>query len=541
MKLMVKITLLSIYITLFVPTTALAEAGYHDKVIVIGAGVSGLAAATQLTADGYDVIVLEARDRIGGRILSDHYNQYALDLGASWIHGLDENPIADIARDHGLELIIFDNEESFVFYDNDGKKIENMEKFEELYDGFADLYNQTRYKMSGDYVGHSLGDVYEEYSKDLSPEEKRYLDFGLVWNIEGDWAADVSEISLFYDRMGYKMPGREIIFPDGYDQIIDILKEGLDIRLLHTVEKIDYSKDGPIIVSTNKGNFEAQYVVNTVPLGVLKKDAIDFSPDLPKWKTEAIDALGMGILNKVYFVFKNQFWDDAAFIVHVSDKKGHWPYFANLVPLTKEPVLLAFNTATFGRELETKYGENNKLVVEEGLDVLRKIYGKDKVTKPLYTKVTRWDSDKYAGGSYSYLGENATNLHYYDMSKPVENRLFFAGEATEVRYPATVHGAYMSGIREAIRINAIATDQMALQQINSGILPEYVICKGDLELVLKAPDSSSAACVNPESKNALIKRGWACADDLEQILTTKYPNSLSCKTSLLTFDGYWED
>ena len=540
MRLVLALSLLAIF-SFCVPTLVTAEASENHKIIVIGAGPAGLGAARNLTDAGYDVVVLEARDRIGGRILTDHWNNTSFDLGASWIHGINGNPIKTLAEKYGIQTIPFDNESSAIIYDGATPISEERKKsMGTIYNDFVDFYYKVRQNISGSSTDISLQQAVDDFIKErnLNETEIKDLNFNLVDKIEGDYAADTSDISLLSSEyMGYKMGGHEVVFPQGYEQIVHNLAKGLDIRNKTIVKEIDYG-DSSVNIKTDKGDFGAKYVISTLPLGVLKNDtAVNFVPDLPSTKKDAIDKLKMGVLNKVYFVFPNVFWnDDYDWIEHIPDKKGYWVYFANLHRVTGSPVLLGFNTGSSAKAIDAE--PSDEKIVSDGLAVLREMYG-DSVPEPLYTKVTRWGNDPYAGGSYSYTGVHSTNADYYELSKPLENKLFFAGEATEVRYPATVHGAYMSGIREALRIQAVDNQYSPYAQIKSGILPEYVLCKEGLELALFAPDSSDSLCVKSSTKTKLIERGWSiCPESIEQILSANDPKSLSCKTSLLTYNGY---
>ncbi|MGI0089654.1 MAG: flavin monoamine oxidase family protein [Nitrosopumilaceae archaeon] len=516
-------------------TFASAEEKVYD-VIVIGAGISGLAAADYLDDSGYDVVVLEARDRIGGRLFTDRsWNDIALDIEASWIHGIDKNPITHLAEKYGAETIPFDNEESIVLYDNDGTLVYAYDEnhydeegnlicnesvdyqrycnISKRYEKFVKFYQDERENIitsNGKDVSLQVAIDKFVQSENLSGQELEDFLFTVVWYIEGEYGADASDLSLLsFEEMGYKMEGREVIFPDGYDQISDGLAEelGVDkILLEHVVNKIDYNEQ-IVSVSTSKGTFEAKYVISTLPLGVLKNGDVEFSPALPTSKLEAIENLEMGILNKVYFIFPEVFWDDEYdWVVRIPEEKGHWVYFANLHHVTDQPILLAFNSGKYGLEIEDKPDEE---IVAEGTSILRKIYEKDDkiVPEPLYTKVTKWGSSEFTRGAYSYTGVGSTNDEFYELSKPVMNKVFFAGEATEVKYPATVHGAYFSGIREANRIQSFDVILSPTKQMKNWVLPEYVVCKEGLELILNVHDGS-AACVSESTKDALVDRGW---------------------------------
>jgi len=496
----------------YAQTLVTAEESEHHEIIVIGAGMAGIAAANQLNEYGFkDIVILEARDITGGRMLTDSsYENYRLDVGASWIHGTKDNPIAELAEEYGIETVPFDDEESAIFYDENGIPIDEKTKnsMRELYRQFEVFYDDYRDKiLEQNAKDVSLNEAINEFTKDkeLTEQELNNFNFMVVWNIEGDYATDASKLSLLsFEEMGYKMDGREVVFPGGYTQIIDKLAEGLTIRFQHTVTEIDYT-DEIIHVKTDKGNFDAKYVISTLPLGVLKKNSVTFSPALTQEKIDSINKLEMGILNKVYYVFPEPpFWDvDYNFIAHISNQKGHWAYFANLYGILEEPVLLAFNTADFGHQLEDMEKEE---IVAEGLEVLKKLYG-ETIPEPKYTYVTKWDSEPFSYGSYSSTGVDSTNYDFFVLSKPIK-RLLFAGEATEVTYPATVHGAFFSGVREANRISWMEGNYLSPKaQIDNWVLPDYVLCKDGLELLISI-DEESAACVNHSTKLNLLDRGW---------------------------------
>lgn len=527
--------------SIYTQTLVIAEESEYHDIIIIGAGMAGLAAANSLNESGYDVIVLEARDRIGGRILTDQSNGYYLDLGASWIHGIDNNPIKSLADDNEVKTKQFDDIISFVLYDKNGEQVylsqknhfqynEEEEEYEPICDGatddlerycqiyglykkFQSFYDEKRQEITGDDISLALPLTEFIEQENLDENQIDELHYALVWWTEGEYGADSSEISLLsFEDMGYEMEGMEVIFPEGYRQIIDILADELDIRLEHVVTEIDYSAD-MVHIKTNKGDFDAKYVISTLPLGVLKNNVVSFSPPLPQEKITSINNLGMGVLNKVYYVFDEVFWDnDRDWIIQIPDEKGHWVYFANLNGVLGKPVLLAFNAANFGRELEAMVDEE---IVEEGLTVLKKIYG-DKIPAPVFTKVTKWGSDEFSFGSYSYTAVDSSNADFYELSRSLDSKVFFAGEATEVNYPATVHGAYFSGIREANKIQWLEGKMLSPKsQLDNWILPTYVICKDGLELLI-THNGESAACVTEETRDILEKRGWGYTNPYAQ-------------------------
>ena len=417
-------------------------------VIIVGAGIAGLAAANELDSKGFDVLILEARDRIGGRIWSsDEWSGSTVDLGASWIHGIENNPITDIAIKYGIETIVMDLNPSELYdYEGNWFDDEKQDQAWTMFDNFQEFIIMENERRERDA---SIQDALDSFvsQQSLSMEEQEILSIPVYSSIELKYNAPASELSLFWWDIGKSYGGDEVIFPEGFDQITDELSDGLDIRLEHIVSKIEYDENGVNVIS-NQGSFEGKYVVCTVPLGVLKHGNIEFSPSLPQTKQNAIEKLGMGLMNKIYFLFPEAFWDDTTFINHISKNNGGWMEFLNLEPFIDKPILMAFSSGEYGKQLEKLSDEE---IVIQGMEILKKLYGND-IPEPEDYIITRWASDPFSRGAYSFTPVGATPSDYDALAEPVMNRVFFAGEATIKEAPATVHGAYLSGIREAERI-----------------------------------------------------------------------------------------
>jgi len=417
-------------------------------VVIIGAGIAGLAAANDLDAGGYDVVLLEARDRFGGRIWTDYsWNGIPLELEAHWIHGVEGNPITELAKEYGAKTIPFDYG-SIVIYDSEGNEIipslEN--RMWETFLSFEQFIEIEREKRVHDV---SLEEVLNKFieSKNLSEQEREVFLFFVNTEIEHEFGADVSELSLFnFDMGSEEFGGGDAIFPNGYDQIINGLAEGLDIRLEHIVNKVEYNDLG-VRVSTNLGTFEADYVISTLPLGVLKNGDVEFSPPLPERKFQAIEKLGMGLVNKMYLLFPENFWADTNLIGYISES-GKTFEVLNVDTYTEENILLVFTQGQQAHRLEKLSDEDS---IKEVMLMLRMLYGED-IPNPQDTLITRFGMEEFSRGAYSYTAVGATVEDYDTLAEPILNRVFFAGEATSKEYPATTHGAYLSGIREAERI-----------------------------------------------------------------------------------------
>ena len=416
----------------------------ETEVIVIGAGMAGLAAARRLVELDYDVIVLEARDRIGGRVVTDRSLGLPLDLGASWIHGVTNNPLSDIADEIRAPRVKTDYD-SMTRYKTDGAELTAQEDadIDALFEQFYDQVAEWQEDLDNDISLQEALDMFIS-NKRFSREGMLNLLYAINTELEHEYGADISDLSTWeFDQEG-EFKGGDVIFPDGYDRLAQTLAAGLDIRLNQVVRRISYGADGVRVV-TDTGEFSAQAAVVTLPLGVLKSGAVTFDPPLPGWKSDAIGRLNMGVLNKCYLKFPSVFWEEESHLLgYVSEEKGHWCEWLNLAALLGQPVLLGFNAGEFGYEIESWSDEE---IVASAMQTLRIIYG-DRIPQPEGYLVTRWGRDPFALGSYSHIPPFASGADYDALARPAEN-LFFAGEATHRMYPATVHGAYLSGWRAA--------------------------------------------------------------------------------------------
>ncbi|EGF77782.1 hypothetical protein BATDEDRAFT_13753 [Batrachochytrium dendrobatidis JAM81] len=176
-----------------------------------------------------------------------------------------------------------------------------------------------------------------------------------------------------------------------------------------------------------------------LPLGVIKANTIQFEPPLPTWKQESIDALGMGILNKIILVFPNRFWDEHMDLFGaLVDPSSPCFMFWNLYQTTKLPVLSAFVSGQAALDMAMHTDEE---LVNGAVKVLMRIFANvSPFPQPIEYFVTRWEDQPNIKGSYSFIGKNATNMDYDRLAETCFERMFWAGEATCKDYPATVPG-----------------------------------------------------------------------------------------------------
>ncbi|KAL0295236.1 UNVERIFIED_CONTAM: Lysine-specific histone demethylase 12 [Sesamum radiatum] len=337
------------------------------SVIIVGAGLAGLAAARQLRSFGFKVLVLEGRNRPGGRVytqkMGQEGNYAAVDLGGSVI------------------------------------------------------------------TGSVLETLRQLYAVARSNEERQLLDWHFA-NLEFSNAGSLSNLSAAYWDQDdpYEMGGDHCFLAGGNWRLIRALCKGVPILYGKTVETIRYGNEGVEVIAGNQV-FQADMVLCTVPLGVLKKGNIRFEPELPEKKD--LDTFGS--------------------LRESSHHRGEFFLFYSYHTVSGAPVLVALVAGEAAQLFENTDPASS---VHHVLSILRGIYAPKgiHVPNPLQSICTRWGTDPLSYGSYSHIRVQSSGNDYDILAEPVGGRLFFGGEATTRQYPATMHGAYLSGLREASRI-----------------------------------------------------------------------------------------
>lgn len=444
------------------------------RVIVVGAGIAGLAAAQSLTAAGFDVLVLEARGRVGGRMYTDtNASGTTLDLGANWIHGDQAEFKAVVAsmdlvqtntdftamrvyssRNHGVDI----NEQ---IRDDLKRRLANALVFNAVFFPDTSVQSMLDHMWStGSFLGytHEFIDTFTTAAFDTEfAASASKIPVRAVWELSPN--RDIIEV-----RDALLAPGGEenTALPQGFNQVTDRLRAGLDIRLNTAVTCIDYSANpGAVAVTANDGSelqFAADHVIVTVPIGVLKAQAITFIPPLPSEKLGAIQRLGNGLLNKVFLEWpeQDQFWPsgpDAPDVFGTSSphrpNRGAFSIWINMQKITGKPILMAWTSGDSARTIENWDDEKTK---REALRRLRDTFPRS-VPDPSNIKVTRWSQDPFARGSYSTFALTTQLGDRGLLGEPVRNnKVLFAGEATIDFIYAQVTGGYFSGLREADRL-----------------------------------------------------------------------------------------
>ena len=330
-------------------------------VVVVGAGVAGLGAARDLVAAGRPVVVLEARDRIGGRVWSVEMGDRVVDLGGSWLHGLRDNPLTRITESLGIELVPTDYEDALLF-DSNGAPVPWVR--------LGDQYEAVGELLDGSRSTRSMAPAVEQLRSNFSGDNRRFLEYVLASEIDHWFAAGPEDLAFSGVHEGSWSRGGDAVPRTSYSPIIDWLATDLDVRSEQPVRKIQLSPQG-VTVTSDQDEHRGGAVVVTVPLGVLQAGTIQFQPALPTPKSAAINSLGMGVMDKVVLCFDEAFWDpEVDLFSHASDPPGHFIEWYNAVPWTGRPVLVGFNAGRPADEIET-WSDDETLAT--ALDVLGRI------------------------------------------------------------------------------------------------------------------------------------------------------------------------
>ncbi|EIE23206.1 amine oxidase, partial [Coccomyxa subellipsoidea C-169] len=453
------------------------------KVIVVGAGPAGLAAALHLKRCGVETVVLEARDRVGGRVhsYSDGGFSAPVDLGASIItgtatvvaRGTRPDP-STLIRQHLLPIYdgltgqrVPDALDSLVDRVRDTLLDDARERVDSLGEAATEaeslgaaleraFANRFSAAAAADPDMANAGAPAESAAAPLpaSLDEAQQRLLNWHWsNLEYGCSASLDQVSLVHwnqDEEYGGFGGQHCMVIGGYDPILKALAERLDVRLSSPVSSVSDTSDGVTVTTASAGEvFKGAAVIVTVPLGCLKAGDVTFDPSLPPWKAEAVTKLGFGDLNKVFLEFPHAFWENStdffgAAVPGGPSGRGRCFMFWNLQPMIGKPILVALVSGKAAYESEEMSDEE---MAAAAMEVLGRLYG-EKIPVPVCSLATKWGSDIYARGSYSYVAVGSSAKTYDALAAPVRRRLLWAGEHTCKEHPDTVGGAMLTGMRE---------------------------------------------------------------------------------------------
>jgi monoamine oxidase len=437
-------------------------AGVPERVIVIGAGFAGLAVANAMGGAGVPCVVLEGRDRIGGRARTVDVGDAPVDLGCSWITDPVGNPMTQFATQSGvlqtnasIELDVptsrfYDERTGVVLPSDTIQAAAHALRFEQ--------YDASNISSAlGPKASMKDGIEYYLRARKLSGNPRRFAEFFLRLICELPDATDwnIDSLKAFADYSSPYVGFGEGDFPrGGYTRLVASLAGGADIRLRHHVTHVIVGKTGVQVIardgSGTQAEFGGSHVVVTVPLGILKAGAISFAPKLPAAKAWAIRRLGFGTFEKTVMRFPEPYWlGEHTHIFHRSERAPmQFPLIVDYFYLQQKPILVAFNTGSRALALDTLSDHD---ISARMTSVLRKVQG-GPIPDPTHVVITRWGRDRFSRGSYSFVPVGARSGDQDLLAAPVGGRLLFAGEATSATRYGFADGAFSTGIRESKRL-----------------------------------------------------------------------------------------
>ena len=407
----------------------LEDVTYDGKVIIIGAGAAGLYAAYILKSKGIDFQLLEASSTYGGRLgkLTGFAN-FPIDTGAQWLHGKN-SILGDLIKKSKTNITLDDSETKFWF---NNQLVNSLPQETDIFEG------------------DDLPDIsFEDYAlQNGLGNEYKYI----VENIAGDQGAAASRLSVYgnnKDEEHWSAGDDDFKFEETFFDLIDtqIANQVKDYILLNTVvSKIDYSQSTILITDSNNNTFNADKVIITVPIPILKSADIQFTPALPDEKTAAFAKIGMDAGMKVFLKFSNKFFDQniiggSVCAAYADDSIGK---------TQNDNILLAFimgEQAEYLTSLGSDAAITSALIQE--LDIM---YNGQASASFIASHVENWTTNPFVKGAYSYSTIGMGDARKI-ASEALSEKLYFAGEAMNTNgHHQTVHGAVETGYREVINM-----------------------------------------------------------------------------------------
>ncbi|ESW20893.1 hypothetical protein PHAVU_005G023400 [Phaseolus vulgaris] len=442
----------------------------RSSVIIVGAGISGIAAAKVLAENGVeDVVILEASDRVGGRIRKESFGGVSVELGAGWIAGVGgplPNPVWELAAQFGIRTCFSDYSNArYNIYDRSGNLVPSgiaADSYKKAVDSaIQKLRNQEEEEEEEEEEGndgHGHGDDRND-SKRNNNESKRPstpetpVELAIDFILHDFEMAEVEPISTYVD-----FGEREFLVADerGYDYLLYKMAEEflftsegriLDnrLKLNKVVRELQYSKSGVTVKTEDGCVYEANYVILSVSIGVLQSDLLSFNPPLPRWKLEAIEKCDVMVYTKIFLKFPYKFWPsgpEKEFFIYAHERRGYytfWQHMENAYPGSN--ILVVTLTNEESKRVEAQPDEET---LREAMAVLRDMFGSG-IPNAIDILVPRWWNNRFQRGSYSNYPIISNHKLFHNIKAPV-GRIFFTGEHTSERFNGYVHGGYLSGI-----------------------------------------------------------------------------------------------
>ncbi|TVU48093.1 hypothetical protein EJB05_07716 [Eragrostis curvula] len=444
---------------------AFPAAAAGPRVIIVGAGMSGISAGKRLSDAGItDLLILEATDHVGGRMHKQNFGGINVEVGANWVEGVNGdkmNPIWPIVNST-LKLRNFRSDFDYLaqnVYKEDGG-VYNENYVQKTIDQ-ADNVEESGGKLSGTLQSSGSQDMSILAMQRLNDHQPNgpatpvdmVVDY-FKYDYEFAEPPRVTSLQNTVPLPTFSNFGDDVYFvadQRGYESVV--------------VREISYSGSGVTVKTEDNSVYKADYVMVSASLGVLQSDLIQFKPKLPQWKVLAIYQFDMAVYTKIFVKFPKKFWPEGKgreFFLYASSRRGYygvWQKFEKQYPDAN--VLLVTVTDEESRRIEQQSDNQTKVEIVE---VLRKMFpGKD-VPDAADILVPRWWSNRFYRGTFSNWPIGVNRYEYDQLRAPV-GRVYFTGEHTSEHYNGYVHGAYLSGIDSAEILINCAQKKMCKYQV----------------------------------------------------------------------------
>ena len=415
---------------------------HRADVIVVGAGIAGLAAAKKLIDAGLHVVVLEARDRVGGRACTNRSTfGETVDHGASFLHNPDLNPLTPIVRRYGFtEVDAYSRVHHF-----DGRDTRPADCSDARCRAYERVMGAIDHaaRRGADVPVSTIVTANDRYEQ-LVLDEIGPCTAGV--DIEGVSTMDVAtKVREVYDGCG---GGRaDVMVAEGLGTFVEAFGAGVRVELGAIVQRIRWSGAGVEVAST-RGDFAARSLVMTAPTGVLARGAIAFDPVLPSWKLGAFRDLPMASFKKIYLELAPEAFARMPPGTCVEDLSDSRMSFI-LGPGGSERLVLAMTGGALAARLDAR-GED--WTIRYVLARLRRFLGRDVDGKLVRGWVSRWQRDAWTGGG-AYSAVRPGRYAARKLAQiPLDATLYFAGEAYDDKWASYLPGAYRTGVGAAGRV-----------------------------------------------------------------------------------------
>lgn len=444
--------------------------GVRERVVVVGAGMAGLVAARLLHDSGFAVTVLEARARNGGRVWTDDRIGAPVDLGGSWVHGVDGNPLTLWAEKLGIPLLESQGDRLLIDPRATAPTREGQRR--------RAVMGRVAFKAAIEWAtwkSKAMARVNGPRSISVRRAVEPLLRAPWLPEIDRLVVATFVEMSEGVQSAPWEAVAAEEWFPTegldrnaqpkgGFKQLIEDAVQGLNIRQGAVAERVAWRGDGVTVVLKGGEKIEADRAVIAVPVGLLRAGLPVFDPLPSEAQRIALGRLGYGagILGKIYLRFPRRFWPDRpkwfGRLPGAPDKRGGFNTWVNHEEETGLPVILSFANGHTAIHLDREASDEE--VKETAMKSLRAMFG-GSIPEPETMAFPRWLSDPWSRGGYSYPAVGSDPEDCTEHARPLGSRVFFAGEATEPVEYGTVHAALWSGEQTAEAIFRIATGNAA--------------------------------------------------------------------------------